>query len=393
MMDGEDWQPMGDARMEHPDEGTIHAWLDGALDDATEQALAAHVASCRACAERVAEARGLIGGASRIVGALDDVPSTASPAWGQPPAAVSATRAGSGSVWRTLRVTPARAAIAATLLVALGVALTYERSALDTEAPRMDTSPAASERAQAANMAAGAAPDAVLDSAIARNLAAAQPPRAVKPAAGPALPVPEPSSAGAASLNDAAASTRVAAGRAAVQAQRESAAGTSPDRLAANAPAAAKDAARDEAVVAARRADRAATPAIGAMAMPAPARAIPQARARVVTPMLECYRVESANGTAATWGPVPLPLVVALESSGQARVLTPAGQSTDATASVTRAGGDSLFFRLQRTGYEGTLALGAAGESRAGVMRSRQTTAESVSLAVPVVARRMRCGG
>ena len=59
--------------MTHLDEGTIHAWLDGALgaDDAAE--VERHFATCDECAARVAEARGLIAGASRILLALDDV--------------------------------------------------------------------------------------------------------------------------------------------------------------------------------------------------------------------------------------------------------------------------------------------------------------------------------
>jgi hypothetical protein len=60
--------------MRHLDEGTIHAWLDGALSpDAAERA-EAHVASCTSCAHAVAEARGLVAASSRILTALDDVP-------------------------------------------------------------------------------------------------------------------------------------------------------------------------------------------------------------------------------------------------------------------------------------------------------------------------------
>jgi anti-sigma factor RsiW len=61
--------------MRHPDEGEIHAWLDGALDAAAAAGVEAHVAACPACAAAVAEARGLIAGASRILMALDGVPS------------------------------------------------------------------------------------------------------------------------------------------------------------------------------------------------------------------------------------------------------------------------------------------------------------------------------
>ena len=60
--------------MNHLDEGTIHAWLDGALDAAQSREIETHVAGCAACSAAVAEARGLIAGASRILSALDDVP-------------------------------------------------------------------------------------------------------------------------------------------------------------------------------------------------------------------------------------------------------------------------------------------------------------------------------
>lgn len=57
----------------HLDEGTIHAWLDNALSAEDAAVVAAHVASCPDCAAAVAEARGLIAAASRILGHLDDV--------------------------------------------------------------------------------------------------------------------------------------------------------------------------------------------------------------------------------------------------------------------------------------------------------------------------------
>ena len=61
--------------MKHLDEGTIHAWLDGELDAAAEQKAEEHAARCTQCASAVADARGLIAAASRILTALDDVPS------------------------------------------------------------------------------------------------------------------------------------------------------------------------------------------------------------------------------------------------------------------------------------------------------------------------------
>lgn len=66
--------------MQHLDEGTIHAWLDGELPPAEREAAEAHVASCEACRAAVAEARGFIAASSRILMALDAVPGGVLPA-------------------------------------------------------------------------------------------------------------------------------------------------------------------------------------------------------------------------------------------------------------------------------------------------------------------------
>jgi len=65
--------------MQHPDEGTIHAWIDGALDSEGARAVETHVASCEECARLAAEARGLVAASSRILTALDDVPAKVIP--------------------------------------------------------------------------------------------------------------------------------------------------------------------------------------------------------------------------------------------------------------------------------------------------------------------------
>ena len=77
--------------MQHLDEGTIHAWLDGALSADEARAVEAHVAECGVCAEMVAEARGLIAGSSRILIALDHVPRGVIPG-GAPAAPIPAQR-------------------------------------------------------------------------------------------------------------------------------------------------------------------------------------------------------------------------------------------------------------------------------------------------------------
>jgi hypothetical protein len=60
--------------MQHPDEGTMHAWLDGALSPAEARAFEDHVAGCAECEAAVAAARGLLAASSRILSALDNVP-------------------------------------------------------------------------------------------------------------------------------------------------------------------------------------------------------------------------------------------------------------------------------------------------------------------------------
>jgi anti-sigma factor RsiW len=78
--------------MQHPDEGTIHAWLDGCVPDAEARAIEAHVAACGQCASAVAEARGLMAASSRILAARVVGPGGVVPT-GE---AASGTRAGAG---------------------------------------------------------------------------------------------------------------------------------------------------------------------------------------------------------------------------------------------------------------------------------------------------------
>ncbi|HEY9226599.1 MAG TPA: zf-HC2 domain-containing protein, partial [Gemmatimonadaceae bacterium] len=99
--------------MQHLEEGMIHAWLDGALSADESARVEQHAKECAECAAMVADARGLIAGASRIVSALDVVPSGVIP---KP--STSNVRTG-GSVWRTLHLTPFRAALAASVMVAV----------------------------------------------------------------------------------------------------------------------------------------------------------------------------------------------------------------------------------------------------------------------------------
>ena len=352
----------------HVDEGTIHAWLDGALDAVQSARIEAHIGRCGACAAHVAEARGLIAGASRVIGMLDDVPAP------MVRPAVTPMAGGDLSMWRVLRVTPARASIAAALVVAAGIALT--RGQLARETPTSTRV----ERA-ALPMAASPAPmappstDTVLKSAIARRLDAEQPQRTVEAAPGvavPAAPAPAPPSLNADLAN---AQPKVAAGRASMTAQREMAA-PSADRTRAGVGRIAMGTivASGAAQVDAKVADAAGAPASLAS----------RGNGGREIAAGQCYRVESA--TPAMWGSVQLPMVVAIDSTGaEARILTPAGGETEARAYLQYNGADSALFRLRRIGFDGTMTLLASSGTRTGTLQS--STAQRAAEA-PAPARR-----
>ncbi len=99
--------------MPHPDEGLIHAWLDGELDPADSARVEALVASDPEWRAAVAEARGLIAASSRVVSALDRVPANVVP---RAPARTNAR----GRNWWLTRV-------AALLLVVAGASIVWQR--------------------------------------------------------------------------------------------------------------------------------------------------------------------------------------------------------------------------------------------------------------------------
>jgi hypothetical protein len=364
---------MTSERDAHPDEGTIHAWLDRQLDDATAATLEAHLQRCDECAERVAEARGLIAGASRVVASLDDDADAAADEkavarpWG--PAILPTPPARRP---RTFRFTPARSAIAAVLVVAVATAIVHEN-----QQPSSRLASVAAESAAA--VASGVAP------------------MATAPSAPPAAPTPLASApAGAAATGpvprgrrlDSTAAERVATARAFAKAQRETTVNADLARVG-RVPAPKASAPLEQTVAAANAADAAVAQRAASRVASTETRGVTggetrgvaggvskgvataPAAAAIEAPL--CYRVESASGAAASWGPVPLPFTLALDApatGASARVLTPDGREADAHARFERRGDDSLLFTLQRIGYSGTLAVGAPGEIRAGVMRS-----------------------
>jgi hypothetical protein len=65
--------------MQHLDEGTIHAWIEGFLPPDETDKVEEHLGECDQCAEAVAGARGIIAAASGILTHLDDVPGQVAP--------------------------------------------------------------------------------------------------------------------------------------------------------------------------------------------------------------------------------------------------------------------------------------------------------------------------
>ena len=184
------------ADAEHPDEGTIHAWLDGALPAAEAAALERHVAACSACAAAVAEARGLVAAASRILGALDEVPAGVVPAAAPAAPAVeprpvvadpAVTPIAAGRAARRSRRSwtgwPARAA-AAVALLAVGTWTVVERGGGTEELARVGADAAALDASERAAPRGPAAPEAAASTASPDTAAVTEPSRAMGGAAG-----------------------------------------------------------------------------------------------------------------------------------------------------------------------------------------------------------------
>jgi hypothetical protein len=123
--------------MNHIDEATIHAWLDGAVDATRSREIEAHLAGCSTCAAAVAEARGFVAASSRILNALDDVPAGVTPKRA-PSLPQTAPRK------RQWRAAPWVTGIAAALMLAVGVT-TWNRRAVEKEMRPVPASAVASQ--------------------------------------------------------------------------------------------------------------------------------------------------------------------------------------------------------------------------------------------------------
>jgi anti-sigma factor RsiW len=152
--------------MQHPEEGTIHAWLDGALSAEDARAFEAHVAECAQCAAAVTEARGLLAASSRILSALDSVPGGVLPAtepeierdervipigrssiWRSPGWRAAAAIVLVGSVsWLATRSAGRQAERNATSPDAVSSAVVFDTAQLSSAPTAMDSVAAAGER-------------------------------------------------------------------------------------------------------------------------------------------------------------------------------------------------------------------------------------------------------
>jgi hypothetical protein len=190
----------------HIDEGTLHAWLDGALGAEDSARVEAHVASCAACGAAAAEARGLVAAASRILTALDDVPGGVAPGMGGRGAGVRF----SASVERRRRLWtgwPLRAA-AAVIFVVAGSLAVVQRMGL--ERPSLAPATATTRVAEPLTAPASAPPPSVPPQSVKKQRPALQQKPAHKrqdAAADTTAPAPAP----AAALDSAAQATAVSA--------------------------------------------------------------------------------------------------------------------------------------------------------------------------------------
>jgi anti-sigma factor RsiW len=131
---------------QHLDEGTIHAWLDGALSPDESARVDAHVQACAGCAALVAEARGLIAASSRILTSLDAVPAGVIPGTDTGTdqlAALRARRAASRAWWRDRRFVAA-----ASLVIVAGLSSVVWQSSVNRSNETQPVAPGVADRTQ-----------------------------------------------------------------------------------------------------------------------------------------------------------------------------------------------------------------------------------------------------
>lgn len=140
--------------MPRPDEGMIHAWLDGELPPEEAARVERLVAEDAEWAAAAAEARGLIAASSRILGALDVVPGDVIPKGSRAAPAPGPVRVEKPRARFTVR--PWMRA-AAGIVVVVGTALIW-RGARGSDGARVDAVEVTQEAASAPAASAAAAP-------------------------------------------------------------------------------------------------------------------------------------------------------------------------------------------------------------------------------------------
>lgn len=155
----------------HPDEGTLHAYIDGELPRAEAEALDAHVAGCATCSAALAEARGLVAATSQVITALDAAPARARPtmpAVGRTGASSAPARPGRPLIFR---MPYARAA--ALLLLVGGSAFVADRSGMFDGSSRSVST--AADAVQRTEPVVESVPEAAASAAAAGTLASPAP--------------------------------------------------------------------------------------------------------------------------------------------------------------------------------------------------------------------------
>jgi anti-sigma factor RsiW len=208
--------------MQHPDEGTIHSWLDGALSAEEAARVEAHVKDCPECAAAVAEARGFIAASSRILTALDNAPR------GVIPAAAPKKRV-DPIVWR----------VAATLLVVAGGTFVVLRNQ-----GRGTPIPAMNDNVGVSGAVTAVAPDASSDGSMAVASSAANKTEATRVTAKASTPIKPPGNplraeAGGSAQNDFPGKAVAKLGAADISTANENSAAAATPPVTSSAPAAA----------------------------------------------------------------------------------------------------------------------------------------------------------
>ena len=151
---------------QHPDEGTLHAYIDGELPSAEAEALEAHVAGCASCAAALAEARGLVAATSQVITALDAAPATMRPAVPAVPVERRPSTTFTTGASRPLIFRMPYARAAALLLLVGGSAIVADRSGVfdgSARSPRVSTT---ADAVQQSEPSSAAAPEAMASSAV-----------------------------------------------------------------------------------------------------------------------------------------------------------------------------------------------------------------------------------